>query len=149
MRLALAVVLLAACGPGGGSSWSVTDQPLAGVIDGAAWTFAAGDTDAFLSDEEGYFASLYGEDFEACGFSSPEPPFLLLSIPTEPGEYSFSLSGWNSTIVPAPGENLIVLTGGVIVDEITDTTISGGIYARFDGDNELDGNFTVTICADE
>jgi hypothetical protein len=139
-----AIPSLAACG----GSDEVSEMPLSGVIDGQAWNFVAGDTDSFLSGDDGFFASLYAEEFTACGFGGPEPPLLLGRIPKEPGEYKLGLS-MSMTFVPSPGENLVATRGRLIVHEVTDTTVSAGLYARFDGDNEVDGQFTLTVCADD
>jgi hypothetical protein len=32
------------------------------------------------------------------------------------------------------------------IDSITTDTITGGVHARYDGDNEVDGTFSLTIC---
>lgn len=138
---------LGACGGGDGGGFEVTDQPLQGVIGGQAWTFADGETDSFLSDEEQFFAVLFAESYDACVSLEPEGPQLIVAIPTTPGTYEFS-SMLNMTFVPSAGENLITGNGGVIVDEVTDTTVTGGLYGKFDDDNEVDGNFTLTICTE-
>lgn len=146
--LLIATLPLALNACGGGGNWEVTDQPLQGMIGGASWTFRSGETDSFLSDETDFFASLYSEDYEACGYSWPEGAKMLASVPLEPGEYDF---GWsrNVTFVTGPGENLISLDGGIVIDEVTATTVSGGMVAEFDNDNYVDGNFTLTICEEE
>lgn len=140
-------LLAAACG---GDSFDITDQTLQGQVGGQSWTLVAGDTSAFLSDDESFFASLYAEDFEACGFSQPTGNSLILSIPTSPGDYELSLQR-NMTFVvdsEAGPDNLIATEGLIVVDEVTPTTITGGVHARYDGSNEIDGNFTVTICTE-
>ena len=126
--------------------YAVSDGDLSGVVGGEAWSFASGETDSFLSSEEdGFFTSLYTEDLEVCGFESTELPFVLLSIPYEPGTYPFSGS-INATFAPDWGENLVTFDGTLIVDEVTDTTVTAGLYAIYDADNEVDGWFTVDIC---
>ena len=138
---------LAACG---GDSYEISDQSLQGKVGGVDWSFAGGETDSFLSDEESFFASLFSSSLEACAFSSPGGNRLLMAIPTEPGDYELGISQTMTFVVDQSDglENLVATEGRLVVDEVTATTIAGGIYARFDGDNEIDGNFSLTICSD-
>jgi hypothetical protein len=145
--LAVAMCAWAACG----TSYEVADQPLAGTIDGEPWTFVAGATDAFLSEgEDEFFAGLYDEAFEPCQYSEPDrPTFLIASIPKQPGEYEFSLS-LNMTFVVDRDDgpdNLVATDGVIVVDEVTATTVRGGLHGVFDDDNEVNGTFEVAICA--
>ena len=137
---------LGACG----ESYEISDQQLQGKVGGVAWTFAAGETDSFLSDEEGFFAKLYASPGEPCAFSSPSGNRLLLNVPTAPGDYELSLSRSMTFVVEESDGplNLIATEGRLIVDEVTATSVTGGIYGRFDGDNVIDGNFTLTVCAE-
>ena len=147
MRILGAMVLFAAACGGGGSGHEVSDQPLAGTVGGQPWTFAAGHTNAFLSEgEDDFFAELYAEAFTPCGFTSPSGDHLIIAVPKEPGEYDFSLQ-LNMTFVVGT-DNLVATEGVVVVDEVTATEVSGGVYGIFDGDNEIDGTFTLTVCAD-
>jgi hypothetical protein len=135
---------LGACG----TDFTVASTPLAGTVGGQPWTFVAGDTDAFLSEgETDFFASFYAATFTPCGFSSPSGNHLIVAVPKEPGEYDFSLS-LNMTFVVGASENLVATEGVVIVDEVTPTLARGGLHGTFDGDNEVDGRFELTVCAD-
>lgn len=144
-RIASLVVALslAACG---GDSLEVSDQPLAGTIGGMPWTFVAGETDGFLSEgEDDFFTSLYAEAITSpCGFGSPSGNSLIVSIPKAPGDYDFSTSR-NGTFVVG-SDNLVTFEGRVIVHHVTATEVAGGLHMVFDGDNEVDGQFTATIC---
>ena len=146
MRILGAMILLAAA-CGGGSSHEVSDQPLAGTVGGAPWTFEAGHTNAFLSEgQDDFFAELYAEAFTPCGFASPSGDHLIIAVPKEPGEYEFSLA-LNMTFVVGT-DNLVATEGVVVVDTVTATEVTGGVHGVFDGDNEVDGQFTLTVCAD-
>jgi hypothetical protein len=149
--LLLLSIALTACGTddddGGGGGVEIVDTPLAGTVGGQSWTFVAGDTDAFLSEgEDDYFTSLYGETISACGFAQTGTNHLILRVPMVPGEYPFSLSGHNMTFAIAPSDNLVTLDGKVVVDAVTATSVTGGIYGRYDSANEVNGRFTATIC---
>ena len=64
------------------------------------------------------------------------------------GDYDFGL-GLNMTFVAEVGgqpKNFISLDGRIVVDEVTVTTVRGGLHGRYDGDNEIDGKFSITIC---
>lgn len=139
--LSALLVTVAGCG----SSTEIADTPLAGRVAGQPWTFVAGETNAFLSDgEPDFFAELYPSAYTACGFGAPDGPHLILSVPKEPGEYEFGLS-LNMTFY-ADGANLIATEGAIRVDEVTATTVTGGVHGIFDGGNEVDGVFSLSIC---
>jgi hypothetical protein len=148
MRRILLVAMLAACGGGGGDDDGddIPATTLAGTVGGEPWTFVAGDTDAFLSEgEDDFFALLYAGPFTPCGFDAPSGNHLIVSVPKEPGEYPLSLS-LNMTFVVGESDNLVATDGVIVVDEVTDTTIRGGLLASFDADNEVAGQFDLTIC---
>ncbi len=145
LGIALSMTLL---GIGCGTDYTVSAQPLAGVIGGQSWTFVAGDTSEFLSDDDGFFVALYAEAVEPCGFSTGQTPHMLLSVPTAPGSYDMGLQR-TATFVAYDSEgpvNLIATEGVIRVDEITSDTITGGIHTEYDGDNVVDGEFEVVIC---
>jgi hypothetical protein len=147
---ALAVALTACAGDddgGGGGGVEILDTPLAGMVAGQPWTFVAGDTDAYLSEgEPDYFTSLYAETFTACSFSPASSNHLIVQLPRVPGEYPFSINGGNMTFAIAPSDNLVTFNGKIVIDEVTATTVTGGLYGRYNTANEVNGRFTATIC---
>jgi hypothetical protein len=151
-RFSLALITLvvtattAACTDSGGSV-EIATTPLAGKVAGQAWTLAMGHTSAFLSEgEDDFFATLYPTTFTACGFSEPSGPHLIVAIPKTPGDYELNL-GLNMTFY-ADNENLVATEGRIVVDEVTATRVTGGLHGIYDGDNEVNGRFDVTICAE-
>jgi hypothetical protein len=145
MRNIIVGIALLAGACGGGEGEAIVDTPLSGTVGGQAWTFVAGDTDAFLSEGESeFFASLYAATFTPCGFDTPTGDFLIVSVPKEVGEYDFSLS-LNMTFAVG-SDNLVATDGRIIVDEVTATTVRGGLVGDFDGDNHVNGQFELTIC---
>lgn len=146
MKKLLLAVLLSACAADSGSA-DLSDTPLAGTVGGQTWTFAAGHTDAFLSkDDPDFFATLYPTTFTACGFSEPGGNHLIVAIPKTPGEYPMSLAR-NMTFVVG-NDNKIAIDGRIVVDEVTATSVKGGLVGSFDSSNEVNGRFEITICAD-
>jgi hypothetical protein len=147
--LPLLLLVLAACGEEEADELpcEVIAGTLSGTIAGEAFEFVAGETNAFLSDDESFFTELYGEAYEACGYDFPDGSHLIVSIPTTPGEYEFTAM-MNGTFVYDEGGspmNEVTFSGVIIVDEVTDTTVSGGLCMAT-GDNEVSGDFTVDIC---
>lgn len=146
MKLPCAL-LVSSLAIGCGSSVEISTGTLAGTVGGQPWTFQAGHTSAFLSDgEPDFFASLYPAAFTACGLSEPGGPHILVAIPKEVGDYDLSLS-LNMTFVH-DDQNLISTDGRIVVDSVTETRVTGGLHAIYDGDNEVDGQFDVTVCAE-
>jgi len=142
----LPLVLLLGATACGGSSYEISDQVMTGQIGGQSWTFATGETDAFLSDgEDDFFALLYQESFAACQTSPAASRYLIVSVPKQPGEYDFGPQ-LNMTFVIGDATNLVATDGTIVVDQVTATTVTGGLHGVFDGDNEVDGQFTLTIC---
>lgn len=135
------------CDGGGGGGYDIADGPLSGKFAGSDWTFVNGWTDDFLSDEEGFFTSLYDVEAEACGFSPDADRQILLQVPREPGEYELSF-GQNVTFSFGDNENNVATIGRMVVEEVTDTEVSVGLYAIFgsDKDFEVSGHFTATVC---
>jgi hypothetical protein len=137
----------AACTAGCGGGYEIADGPLSGKIAGADWTFVTGWTDDFLSDEEGFFTSLYDIETEACGVSPDTDWLLLLDVPTEPGEYELSFSQ-NVTFAWGDNNNNIATIGRMVVERVTDEEVDVGLYAIFgsDPDFEVSGHFTASVC---
>jgi hypothetical protein len=148
MACAVGVAALGGCDPEDEDEPSVfADTPLAGVINGEPWTFQSGQTDDFLSDDDGFFTSMYQTD-EACGGFGDGSPHILTSLPTELGETKMGLSR-NLTFSYLDdddvNQNDVATRGAFRIDAIEDGVISGALQANVD-DHEVDGTFTVTIC---
>jgi len=147
LLVAASLSALAACGTDDPASAEIKTEMLTGSVGGQMWQFKAGHTSAFLSEgEPDFFASLYPATFTACGFSEPGGDHLIVAIPKQPGEYEMSLSR-NMTFVVGD-RNLIATNGRIVVDEVTATTVKGGLVSSYDGQNEVNGRFEVTICED-
>ena len=143
-KLAFLALSLAALG-GCGTSQDIATTQLAGTVGGQAWTFKTGHTDAFLSEgEDDFFATFYQEEFTPCGFE-PSGPHLIVSIPKTTGDYEMGLQ-LNMTYV-VDSDNKIATDGRIVVDSVTATKVTGGLVSEYDGDNEVNGQFEATICA--
>ena len=142
------MLAIAACSSSA-SSVDIATTPLSGKVGGQPWTFQVGETNAFLSDgEDDFFASLYAQSYTACGFGEPsEQPHVLGAVPKVVGDYDLDLSR-NFTFVDAAQNNLVATDGRIVIDSVTDTTVTGGLHTTYNGDNEVNGRFTLTICTD-
>jgi hypothetical protein len=140
----------AGCGSGGSTGGeTISSQPLAGKIGGAAWSVMTAQTDSFLSDASTFFVTLYPSAFTACeAFAAPtDVSTMIMVIPKTAGSYGVSLAGpATATFSIPPSENKIASSGRVVIDSVTATTITGGANISFDGNNMVDGQFTATIC---
>ncbi len=144
--LTVSMMALVGCASDDEGSKEISTEMLAGEVGGQAWTFKAGHTSAFLSEgEDDFFASLYPAEFTTCGFSEPGGDHLIVAIPKTPGEYEMGL-GRGMTFVVGDSQNLIVTSGRIVVDEVTATSVKGGLVASYDGANEVNGRFEATIC---
>jgi hypothetical protein len=127
------------------TSNDIDPTPLAGYVSGQPWDFVAGSTDGFLSEgEDNFFAVFYPQQYTACGISEPNAPHLIVAVPKTIGDYSMNLSR-NMTFVDG-NDNRIAVDGRIVVDDITATTVTGGMHGKYDFDNEVSGQFTLTIC---
>ncbi len=79
----------------------------------------------------------------------PDGSHIIVSIPTTVGEYEMGAM-MNGTFVYDDGGspmNEIAFSGVVVVDAVTDTTVSGALCMAV-GDHEVNGEFTLDICGD-
>jgi hypothetical protein len=130
------------------TSHDIDPGNLSGVVGGQVWSFQAGATDGFLSSgETDFYATLYPVAFTPCGLSEPSGPHLIVSIPKVAGDYNLDLSR-NMTFVDG-SDNLIAVDGRIVVDIVTATHVAGGLHGTYDIDNEVNGQFDVTVCPED
>jgi hypothetical protein len=144
-----ALLLGAACGgaSSGGGGQAISSTPLAGKVGGQSWTLASGETDAFLSSGQAdFFTTLYTESVATCtgaGFSVASNQ-IIVEVPMTTGDYMRPVT----FVVDPTGTNQnLIATGHVVVDQVTATSVSGGLYAKFDANDIINGQFQATVCA--
>ncbi|MEP6652210.1 MAG: hypothetical protein ABJA82_02565 [Myxococcales bacterium] len=142
---------LLGCGGGGnpaGGSGSIANQTLSGKIGGQPWTYATGQTESFLSMDDKFFLTLYGEAFTTCeiGGAPQGANEFIIEIPKAPGAYDLSLN-MNATFYDAAtSKNWVVLSGRVDIESVTATTITGGMNVTLNAGNSINGQFEAMIC---
>ena len=152
MRRALAVFLLgwavAGCGSDDGVEDDIADRLARGTIRGQDATVSGGRQDVILSDEETLVATLHLGPYDGCNDSNVPGGRLLLDIPAAPGLYELGDDRGVNFVAESDDENLVATEGVLRVDEVTEAHLSGGLRAYFDDANQVDGTFTIDICAD-
>ncbi len=141
----LAAVLAVGCSTG---PLQVSSTPLSGVVGGVAWTFASAETNDFLSSSDQFFVEVYAESVAPCTGAGNQVHGnrLIMNVPRSTGDYLLG-SGLNETFfVESTGFNYIATEGRVVVNKVTDTTVSAGAHFLFDGNNSVDGQFQAQIC---
>lgn len=152
LSLALAPAVVAACGPKEPEPIDYADTPLAGTIDGAAWTMAVAHSDSFLDDEDGFFAVfLETAPAETCS-PGGDGRQVLARVPLEVGEQRLTLSH-NATFSYVDDndvtQNDVAIRGGIRVDEVDeDAGVVKGALNASTSDHEVNGTFEMTICVE-
>jgi hypothetical protein len=147
----IACLLLVGCGGGddandGGAG--IADAPLSGKVGGQAWTLASAQTDAFLSDEQNFWVDVYAEaPASECG-APASGNSLILNVPRKTGSYPLSFQRNGTFVVEQPSttNNLIATQGSLRVDEVTSTTLRGGVSMTYDSNNSVSGSFEAVVC---
>lgn len=149
MNILLGLMLcfgVAACG-GDDEDLSVADQPLQGLAFGQEWQVEGASTNAFLSDDDEFWVDAYIGAPSCGGFAGDsDRPKLIISVPRTVGTHKLSLN-LNMTFA-FMNDNLVATDGVIIVEEVTETSVTASLRASFDGDNNIEGRFTAEICPD-
>jgi hypothetical protein len=144
LTIPLVALLAGACTVSTNSS-TIDPTTLSGSVDGQSWTFVSGYTDSFLSaGSDNYYAVLAPYSVTPCTSSSPTGPHLIVAVPKVQGDYTMNLSR-NMTFVDS-SINDIAIDGRVVVSTTSSTSLSGGLRGNYDAFNDVNGQFTLTIC---
>ncbi len=152
--IGLTILVCTGCfGDSGGGGYSFTDQDAQGEIAGTVWTYVSGLAEESLSDNTKVSIDLYGIDpagGDPCGLLAftGANEVILFSVPAQVGVYEIS-SSQTATIYDG-SSNKIVTSGGAIeitsIDTMTNNEVTGKVDLDFDGNNYVNGNFTVDYC---
>jgi len=155
----LALAFLVSCGNDeSGPAYEFIDQPLQGKIGGVDFMMKDGKVEEGIFEEDGWFISIYGEDEvpEACEVSSAEKNYLFFNVPLEVGIYKlyFKLSTFEGQLVnlfDIEDEDMqnLASEGAIEILSISETEVTGRMDARFNNQNAVNGNFTVSFCTEE
>lgn len=133
--------------------YSFKNQDLKGEIEGDTWMYADGYVaESIFDDEEVLDITLtLVHDGSICE-SFPEGDRVIFFVPNAVGVYelSFDLASFNGQVVTLFDAeqtlNTIATKGAIEILSISETTVTGRIDARADGDNYVNGNFIVSFC---
>ena len=160
----LTTLFITSCGKDddeSGPSYEFIDQNLQGTIDGQAFDFGEGEAELTTNfDEEQVLAlDLFDSNEEITDicefFGFGDQVSVFFSITPEVGLYPLSINAKSFTGLtvtlfnPDGAVNNISTEGAVEILSISDTQVRGRIDARFDSENNVNGNFTATFCTEE
>lgn len=134
---------------GGDPATTIASTPLAGVVGGQAWSIDHADTEPALSDEETFFLTLYAEPAAACEpFFQSTRDELILIVPKAPGDYAISLARAATFVVDPSGknDNLVAIRGRLVIEEVTSTSLRGGLSVEYNTANHVNGQFEANVC---
>lgn len=145
---------LSACGPADDEEevYDVSTSPLSGTVAGESFSVASGF--ARPGFEEGELSiELHPVEVEdPCALSAftDSRRMILFSIVSEPQDVELGF-GTGQTVTfayeDADGgfQNDVATTGRLMIDEVSESTLIGGLYAEMD-DHVVDGQFEVPVC---
>jgi len=143
-------LLIVACGGGGeddDGNLEIAKGPLTGKVGGASWTIAGARARASLSRDDSFWVDMYGVGTMTCQ-EAPEGNSLIVTAPKKIGTYQFNLN-LNSTFVihtQDETDNWATTNGVIRIDEVTATTLRGGLNMTYNASNSVNGEFQATIC---
>ncbi len=163
----LSALLMASCGKSGGASAdggakaspasppvgedSIPDQDLAGIIEGQGWVFAQGF--AQLKAKEGLLSLSFSEKKQnlECPLMIDGEKLLLTQAPSQKG--TFALGQGTSPLtatfaIRKEGQfkNYVSTLGLIVIEEITDSQVSGKIGVKLDEQTMVGGKFKLPLC---
>lgn len=151
-------LVLVSCGDDDdGPSYEFIDQNLQGEINGQTWSFVDGNAEISVFDDTKLSIELGAEELaDPCDVFGLSGLTVFFSIANEVGltelNFTFDENGQTVTLYDPDGsQNFIATAGAVEILTITETEVTGRIDARYEGEdgNSVNGNFSVTFCADE
>lgn len=149
ISILLFVVFISCSDDGESDSFKFKDQDAMGKIANVSWTYADGYAD--ISGENLNVTLVLAQDGEqGCDISMPDGDMVFFTVPNQTGlvKLYFNSSGGQTATIFDEEEfmNYIATKGAIEILSITDTEVQGRIDARNDGENYVNGNFTISIC---
>jgi hypothetical protein len=127
-------------------SYSFKDQDAQGKIANESWTYV----DGYATADQFFVINLTLEEAETgCAISVAEKDHVAFIAEFDTRVYQLGTGStvYTVTLIEMDGPvNHISTEGAIEITEVTDTHVSGRLDARVDGENYINGNFTVPIC---
>jgi len=146
-----ALWLAAGCGgPNNPPERAISSGPVSGKIAGQTWTFGTGEA-ALVRGSSGvqqYLVHLYPGAVEACVSFGMMPGRDLVSMlmPTAVGSYQLGYDLSSTLVAGSIDTRCVAIEGRLVIDDITATTLTGGLFVNCGPGNTIDGQFTAVIC---
>jgi len=129
-----------------------SETTLAGKIAGGDWVFVSGRAKPSHSTSGNYYFDFWNvhQDQPCQTFGADVDRKVLGSLPLVPGIYTIgSEASMTFSILSEGSTSVLVITSGKIqIDEVTETEVRGKLLAEFDGDNRINGLFTINLCSE-
>lgn len=137
-----------ACGP-----QAIATTAPAGKINGAAWSMTKS---VVKKSGTTLSVNLYAEDVADCAAPlKTTSPSVMWSMPAAEGtrELNFNLFDLGNPktqtvtfFTPSDNGNNVITEGRLEVSKLSDTSVTVGLLAKGDADNQVEGTFTATLC---
>jgi hypothetical protein len=152
----LAICAVTACasnasdeGPGGSDAPAdldvIASQPAHGTVAGK--TFTLGTRHMHISDGE-LWVNLLTDPVADCSKDQTDGSYPLVIFFTRPtaGRYALSFETQTVTFVDRSSSNLVVTSGMIQIDAITDAQVTGGLHVFSADFGEINGRFDGKLC---
>lgn len=128
----------------GNSSNSLSNQILAGKIDGATYTFQSGFA---TKNNQGWQVYLYSEaNNDPCDmFKRHGSLYIGFQSTLQTGQSNQTISLGSGADTSRPHIN--VVQGNIIIDQVSDTNATGRMTATYNDQSAVQGSFTVKKCS--
>jgi hypothetical protein len=156
--LAGTFVGLLGCSTGPGDADAVASSPLSGTMVGAPWTFQMGELHPSQRTPLGnVVARLFQSAYTQCSNDLPATPSLELIFPLQTGDFVLGRSygvGVAFLGIPCVGihcgqidvKTPTASEARIVIDVLTETKATGGVRARYNDNNEVNGRFELAVC---
>lgn len=125
---------------------------------GAPWTFQMGEIRPSQRTPLGnVVARLFQSTYTQCSNDAPATPSLELLFPLQTGDFVLGQSygvGVEFLGLPCVGiqcgkiaaKTPTASEARIVIDVLTETKATGGVRARYDDNNEVNGRFELAVC---
>lgn len=148
----LAFILVSSCRDDEKPVYSFKTQDTSGKIGNTPWTYADGYAQVSPTLPEVGIHLFEGQGESGCNVFLVDGNEVYFYVPNKVGLYKLKYSTddpfYNSISLYENERSLnhVAYNGAIEIVSITDTAISGRIDASMDGENFVNGNFTVNFC---
>lgn len=135
---------------GGDCSPEYSEGPASGAVFGTAFSDPEGLVNESFFDNEKYEFTFFLEtENEGCDMSNAGDGYhISFDLPKEGLEGEYNLGGEEGYTVSfvQTGKTIAATCGTIEITSVSDTEVSGQIDVHYDGENNINGQFTLPLC---